>query len=86
MQHIEYTCDLCRERISPERAYQLTVRPVFLRSTRWEAEDRTPEDRAQRAAASVAALRDRIRRQLNTDICDSCVAQFRKWMETRRGN
>jgi hypothetical protein len=77
MQTIQYTCDWCRKAMTAERASQLRIEPVFLR----------PKPHAQQeegeAESWLKTVSDRNSQAVQADICDSCFAELRGWMETR---
>ncbi len=87
MQKIEYTCDWCHERIDAKRVNQLSVRPVSVPVAKREPLPAEAEDEfleiAQRLKAMMAHDKERDRRSLAADICDSCFAQLRRSIETQ---
>ena len=88
MQKIEYICDWCHTEMPKERANHLSVQPVFVPLDGWailsKAEGSEP---SEKAAHLMEAMKDRDkerdRRSIDADICDSCFAKLRGWIETQ---
>jgi hypothetical protein len=77
MRKTEYTCDWCQTTMPPEHANQFSVQPVFL-----FARETAPHKLPDSAMDKVKSLANRNAQAMEADICDSCFARLRAWIET----
>ena len=88
MQKVEYTCDWCHRQMPAERANRLSVQPVFVPMDRQAVlsggDEAKPLAQAERL---MNAMKEREKecgaRSVAADICVSCFAELRSWIDTR---
>jgi hypothetical protein len=84
MRKTEYTCDWCHRVMPPERAYELTLRAMFTLAKSSEPKPATNDEPSHdQALNQLQAWRERDKQGMQVDVCNSCFAELRSWIETR---